>query len=304
MRELNQPMRETPPQAPLKPQSGSLAGDMTDDEFFRDFEASSGIAKHEAEEADMAKARQILKARGSERLIPRLTVERARKIVQDYGRAQEVSGRATHGLPPLPAEASHSLSDPYYGERAEAASAAIAPWEPVMYRSEGGLYLPAWMQPQVEVLPPFTTEQDATAYMTSSQWNMRAGAPELLSKQDMLLCRRRATRCDYGECQEDTDLAAPPYRPMGKRDSKGEKVRRRIYASISYYGFCEAHRKEMNEFISTIMEEESKPAVVRTAARWPIKSWDKTSEDEKAALAPIGRAGKARRLFTLDDRPR
>jgi hypothetical protein len=263
---------------------------MTDDEFFRDFEASSGIAKHEAEEADLAKARQILKARGSERLIPQLTVERARKIIQDYARAQEASGRATYGLPPLPAEASHSLSDPYYGERAEAASAATAPWEPAMYRSEGGLYLPAGKQPQVEVLPPFTTEQDATAYMTSSQWNMRAGAPEPLSKQDMLLCRRRATRCDYGECQEDIDLTAPPYRPTGRRDAEGEKVRRRIHASIGYYGFCEEHRKEMNEFISTIMEEESKPAVVRTAARWPIESWDKTSEDKKAALAPIGRA--------------
>jgi hypothetical protein len=74
---LNQPRRETPPPAPLKPQSGSLAGDMTDDEFFRDLEASSNIAKHEADEADMVKAQQILKARGSERLIAQLTVGRA-----------------------------------------------------------------------------------------------------------------------------------------------------------------------------------------------------------------------------------
>jgi hypothetical protein len=45
------------------------------------------------------------------------------------------------------------------------------------------------------------------------------------------------------------------------------------------------------------MEEQSKPAVVRTAARWPIDPWDKTFEDEKAAIAPIGRVGKAQRLF-------
>jgi hypothetical protein len=114
---------------------------MTDDELVRDFEASSDIAKREAEEADMVKAQQILKARGGKRLIAQLTVERARKIIQDYARAQEATGRAAHGLPPLPAEASYSLSDPYYRERAGAASAAITPWEPAMYRSEGGLYL-------------------------------------------------------------------------------------------------------------------------------------------------------------------